>query len=118
MRSYVYEYRTVENTKEEILDKIGHGMKIISQAEKEALENPINMNELSECLGRTRNNISLGASGFSGSFYKMFWDLLKYIVLAAIHQIFEDKHLPISQRLGIICLIPKGDKHKKYLTNW
>ena len=23
-----------------------------------------------------------------------------------------------SQRLGIICLIPKGEKEKRYLTNW
>ena len=49
---------------------------------------------------------------------KKMLGLLKYKMLAAIHQIFTGKHLPVSQRLEIICLISKGDKDKKYPTNW
>ena len=76
------------------------------------------MTELINALRNTRNNVSPGVSGFSRAFYKVFWKWLKYIILGAIHEIFENKKLPILQRLGIICLIPKGEKDKKYLPNW
>ena len=39
-------------------------------------------------------------------------------MLGAIHEIFENKELPITVRLGIIALIPKGDKDKKFISNW
>ena len=41
---------------EEILEKIGNDVNIISEAKKEKLENPINMNELSDCLRGTITN--------------------------------------------------------------
>ena len=49
------------------------------------------MAELTNALRNTRNNISTGVSGFSVAFYKVFWKWLQYIVLGAIHEIFEDK---------------------------
>ena len=36
----------------------------------------------------------------------------------AITCIFYKKELPISQRLGIISCLPKGDKPREYLENW
>ena len=67
---------------------------------------------------KTRNNVAPGFGGFMGAFYKMFWCYLKHIVLGAIHQIVKDKSLPIRLRLGIIALIPKGAKDKRYIANW
>ena len=77
----LYKHKKVEQTKEEILERIQNDIKKIFEAEKDALENPIKMNELSDCLRKKRNNVSPGVSGFSGEFYKMFWDLLRNIVL-------------------------------------
>ena len=39
-------------------------------------------------------------------------------MLGAIHEIFENKELPLTVRLGIIALIPKGDKDKRLISNW
>ena len=39
-------------------------------------------------------------------------------MLGTIHEIFENKELPTTVRLGIIALIPKGDKDKKLISNW
>ena len=83
-------------------------MKGITQMEKEKLDSDIKMEEVSKCLMKTRNNVAPGSGGFTGAFYKVFWCYLKHVVLGAIHQIFKDKSLPISLRLGIIALIPKG----------
>ena len=39
-------------------------------------------------------------------------------MVGTIHEIFENKELPITVRLGIIALIPKDDKDKKFISNW
>ena len=33
-------------------------------------------------------------------------------------KILKYKKLPISQRLGVISCLPKGDKLRQYLKNW
>ena len=38
--------------------------------------------------------------------------------MSAIHFIYRKKELPISQRLGIITGLPKGDKPRQFLKNW
>ena len=65
-----------------------------------------------------RNNVIPGCGGFSGTFNKVFGCYIKNVVLGAIHQTFEDKALPVTVRLGIIALIPKGSKDKRYIPNW
>ena len=55
---------------------------------------------------------------FGGGFYKMFWKYFKWVVMGAIGEIYENKELPLSQRLGIIALIPKSDKDPRFIKNW
>ena len=43
---------------------------------------------------------------------------LKNIVVGAIREVYENREMPLSQRLGIIALIPKADKDKRYIKNW
>ena len=38
--------------------------------------------------------------------------------MGAIKEIYSNRELPISQRLGIIALIPKSDKDQRFITNW
>ena len=66
------------------------------EAEKAELERKITLDEISKSLKNTGNNIAPGAGGFSGAFYKVFWCYLKQEVLGTIHQVFEDKQLPVS----------------------
>ena len=112
-------YRREETNcrKVEILEKIGDVRKI-SEEESCRLEEKITMEEVSKTLRNTKNNVAPGAGGFSGSFYKVFWCLIKWIVLGAIHEIFENRELPNTVRLGIIALIPQGDKDKRFISNW
>ena len=86
------------------MEKIGDVRKI-SEDESCRLEERITMEEVSKTLRKTRNNVAPGAGGFSGSFYKVFWCLIKFIVLGAIYEIFENRELPITLRLGIIALV-------------
>ena len=119
VRKYYWSLYRKEETlcsKEEILEKIRE-VKMISEEENCQLERKITMGEVSNTLKNTKNNIAPGAGGFMGSFYKVFWCYVKWIVLGTIHKIYDNRELPISVRLGIIALIPKGDKDRKFISN-
>ena len=59
-----------------------------------------------------------GPGGFGGAFDKTFWKYFKWVVVGAIKEIYDNKELPLSQRLGIIALIPKSDKDQRFIKNW
>ena len=39
-------------------------------------------------------------------------------MVGAIRKIYANRELPLSQRLGIIALIPKSDKDQRFIKNW
>ena len=90
----------------------------LSTFQKEKTMGLISVNELTKYLKKTRHNVSPGSSGFSNEFYKFFWIDLKLFISKAINYSYEYGMLSITQRLGIITLIPKGDKDKMLLKNW
>ena len=55
-----------------MLEKIGE-VKGIREDDKCQLEKKITMEEVSNTLKNTKNNVTPGAGGFTGSFYKVFW---------------------------------------------
>jgi hypothetical protein len=78
----------------------------------------VSESEIYTVLKNMKNNKSPGSDGFNVEFFKCFWrDLKNYIVLA-VNYIFEKRELPISQILGIITCLPKGDKPRQFLKNW
>lgn len=84
------------------------------------LERDIDEQEFSSVLKIMKNNTFPGSNGFTVEFYKFFWNDLKIYIAKAVQHIFLCKHLSISQRLGIISCLPKGDKprqFKKMATN-
>lgn len=58
-----------------------------------------------------------GTSGFTGSFYKVNWGILKHLILHVVHKIQIDKCLPQSQLYGIIDVIPKAKKDLLHIKN-
>ena len=57
------------------------------------------------------------SDGFTIEFYRYFWDVIGQILVDSLNYAFENGSLPISQKLGIISLIPKKDRDLKYLKN-
>ena len=78
----------------------------------------ISVDELTKYIKKSKRNVSPGSSGFTNEFYKFFWIDLKIFITKAINYGYENKMLSVTQRMGIITLIPKGDKDKSYLKNW
>ena len=61
-----------------------------------------------------KNNKSPGSDGFSAEFLNFFWNDIKTYIMRAIYLcIYSKKEFPISQLLGIIAYLPKGDKSRQ-----
>ena len=65
-----------------------------------------------------KNNKSPGSDGYTAEFFKFFWSDLKDFLVRAINDVFVNRKLPVSQRLGIITCLPKGDKPRQFIKNW
>ena len=96
----------------------GHAGRKISDDTRNKLDQLITLDELTDALEDTSNKSCPGEDGFGYVFYKAFWPVLKYTVLAVANRTLISRNLPTSQKNGIINLIPKGNKDRKYLENW
>ena len=61
---------------------------------------------------------SPGSDGFPAEFCKNFWEDISSPFVNAINCSFEIGLLSITQRKGIISLIPKKQKGPRFLKNW
>ena len=74
-----------------------------------------------ECLESLKNmesNKTPGTDGIPVEFYKVFWNDIKPFFLASINASHAKGLLSISQRRGLLTLIPKKDKALCYIKNW
>ena len=82
------------------------------------MEDKLNLEDITKYLKNCKNSVAPGSSGFTFDFYKFFWRDLKFHIIKTVEYAFENNKLPLSQRLGLISIIPKGNKDKRYLSNW
>ena len=90
----------------------------VTEHQKNIMEGKITLEEITKYLKKTKNNVSPGSSGFTNEFYKFFWKDIKHFVVNAVEYAFNNNRLSVTQNLGIISIIPKGEKDKRYLNNW
>jgi len=60
---------------------------------------------------------SPGSDVLTSEFYKRFWDKIGEDVVKSIKNVFDKGELSISQKRGIITLLPKKDKFTDVLNN-
>ena len=90
----------------------------ISFEQSQKLEGQLTVEEATRYMKQCRLDASPGSSGFTGAFYKVFWRNLKHFIVNSLNYAYETGSLSISQKLGIIILLPKPEKDKRYLANW
>ena len=90
----------------------------LTESQKKRMEGPITTQELTDYLKKTKNNVAPGVTGFTNEFFKFFWRDLKIFVTNSVDFSFRQQRLSSSKSLGIISIIPKGDKDKRFLSNW
>ena len=59
-----------------------------------------------------------GKDGFTVEFYLTFFDPIGEDLANSLNYVYQNVQLPISQRRGVISLIPKEDSSLLKLENW
>ena len=76
------------------------------------------MAEIKNVIKLFQKNKTPSDGGFSIEFYEAFLDLLGGNLLDCYNKAFQENQLSISQRRGIISLIPKGEENLNEITSW
>ena len=121
IEDYFKKLYTAENTSsQEVYDEFIQHLTIprLSNEDRDSLEGPLTYEECKKVLDSFKNDKSPGEDGFTVEFYKFFYDLLGKDLLASFNEAYETNELTISQRGGIITLLPKEDGSLPELQNW
>lgn len=89
----------------------------LSDHEQALFEGLITENEAFKALREFAAAKTLGTNGLSTEVLKYFWPELKSLIVESFNYAFLNGSLSISQRRGIISLIPKKNKDKTILEN-
>jgi hypothetical protein len=97
----------------ELDESIIHDIPQVSDSENEILTPNFTMDEVKKEVFNMEHNKAPGPDGFPAEFYQVFWEVIKYDLIA----LFEDFHknsLPVNSLIfGVITLIPKKDNATK-----
>ena len=82
------------------------------------MEGHLSLEECIKALDTFESDKTPGEDGFTVEFYKTFFDLIGQDLVASFNAAYEVNELSISQRRGIVTLIPKEDGSLLELQNW
>ena len=74
--------------------------------------------EVKHELNKMEINKSPGNDGLTNEFYEAFWDHVKVPLLLSFKMAFLKKELSASQKQGVIKLIEKKYRDKRFIKNW
>ena len=91
----------------------------LSHEDAATWEGAITSEECHNALKTMAKDKSPGSDGFTVEFYRYFWNLISNYMVESFNYAFENGViLSISQRQGVISLIPKKNKNLELLRNW
>ena len=91
---------------------------VLSEETAKICEGIMSINECKQALMTMESNKTPGTDGLTSEFYRFFWNAIGKFMVESFNYAFQHGSLSISQRQGIISLIPKKNKNAEYLTNW
>ena len=102
----------------DIRNIIGEGYVKLSLEDQSKLEGALTLQEASTAVSKLHNDKSPGPDGFTSNFFKAFWIDLGVFLVRSLNYGFANGQLSVTQKQGVISLIPKGGKQKNKLENW
>lgn len=90
----------------------------LDDLERTVLDDNLSKEELLKALSSMKNGKSPGSDGIVVEFYKKFWHLLVDWLLESLNSSFAKGSLSPEQYRGIITLIPKKDKDRRFIKSW
>lgn len=82
---------------------------------KEILDAEITKQEVLQALKNFKNDKTPGTDGFTAEFFKFFWRDIDSYILKSFNYSYEMGQLSYNQKLGIISILPKGNKPRESL---
>ncbi|KAJ8035961.1 hypothetical protein HOLleu_19803 [Holothuria leucospilota] len=64
------------------------------------------------------NNKSPGLDGYPAEFFKYFWNDIGEYIRRALNDCYKTGSLSVTLSRGVITLIPKPNKDRRYLNHW
>ena len=86
--------------------------------EQKLCEGKLTKKECLEALKSMDSDKSPGTDGLPVEFYKVFWNNISGPLIEALNHAYQNGELPITQRRGVIRLIPKKDADPHLIKNW
>ena len=105
------------NVFQETFFPVQENAKILNEEEQTLCEGPLDWKECLEALRDMMPEKTPGTDGLPCEFYKVFWNDLGEILIKALNYSHVSEKLLISQRRGIIKLIPKKDAELTSIKN-
>jgi len=90
----------------------------LSEVDKNTMEGELTVQECRQILKTFSNGKSPGEDGFTVEFYVQFFELLAPDMPASLNAAYLHGEMSVSQRRGVITLIPKDDSNLLELSNW
>ena len=91
---------------------------VLKDYEQEACEGLLTNKECLDALKSMESEKTTGTDGFPTEFYKVFWNDISTTLISALNFAYDTGQLSITQRRGIITLIPKKDAEPYFIKNW
>ena len=91
---------------------------VLSNEERDSIEGFLTELECFNAMKDMKPAKSPGTDGLPSEFYQTFWNEVSKPLLKALNYGFEVGQLSISQKRGIIKLIPKKSGELYYIKNW
>ncbi len=90
----------------------------LTEDERNECDSLLSYEECGKYLKQMKNNKSPGSDGFTTEFYKFFWADIGIYLFRSYKHSTEVGELSITQKQGVVTLLPKKDKSKLLLKNW
>ena len=90
----------------------------LNDSDKQKCEGLLTEKECLEALKTMESGKSPGTDGLPAEFYKVFWKDVSPFLIRCLNKSHQKGKLALTQRRGVISLIPKKDKALQELKNW
>ena len=91
---------------------------ILDDNEAKGCEGPLTEKECLEALRNMDHGKMPGSDGLPAKFYKILWKELSSLLINALNFAYDTGTLSITQRCGIIKLVPKKYSEPHFIKNW
>lgn len=115
--SKLYSSNYSNATSKHFLENIKHNIPQVEQDFQIICDAEIQLKELDNAISHMALGKAPGQDGLTTNFYKFFWNEIKNMLFEVFKECVGNNTLTITMKQGVITLLPKPGKDKRYMDN-